>query len=357
MKNHYGYDSYRGNSRVRTFLKIVVVLLLIVLLVAVGAVFFLQRYKVYSADGLRLELPFLRREEDPSPSPMLPIVVVTPAPTAAPAPPSPTPVPRGLHAVPSTVESLSAADLMSVGADAAIFDMKRPDGTLGYVSDLQLAKELQTSAADPALNAALRAINAGDLYTIARVSCFMDNTAPYQNNKLALRTPVGNWRDPHDTRWMSPANADVQSYLCGVCSEVAALGFDEIVLDYAGYPNEGNLDYITPGEAYDKTRFTATLDAFYRQVRQALVPYPGVKLSIVGTETAVTDGADPLSGQTAVLLADCADRVWLPAPRRSTSDYVSALTGAGMKNSAENIMVRTADAAADSPGSWSAPDR
>ena len=36
-----GYDSYHGRSRVRTFLKVLIVLLLVVLAVAVGALLWL----------------------------------------------------------------------------------------------------------------------------------------------------------------------------------------------------------------------------------------------------------------------------------------------------------------------------
>ncbi|MEG0765390.1 MAG: putative glycoside hydrolase [Pseudoflavonifractor sp.] len=356
MRNTYGYGSYRGKSRFRSFLNILALVLLVILLLLVGAFLFLQRYAVFSADGMRLELPFFQRQAEPSPS--QPLLVIEPSlpPVVLPTP-SPTPAPPvlGLHAVPSTVESLSAADLASAGADAAIFDMKRPDGTLGYVSDLQQAKEFQTSAADPALNAALREMNAGEVYTIARVSCFLDNTAPYKSNKLALRTPAGNWRDLQNSRWMSPGSPEAQTYLAGICGELAALGFDEILLDYAGYPTQGNLDYIVKGEAYDAAQFTASLETFYKLVREALTPYPNVKLSIVATAEAVADGSDPLSGQTAALLAKAADRVWLPAPGPDSPDYAAALAAAGMENSARSIMVRTTEPDPKSPGSWSLP--
>ena len=42
-----GYDSYHGRSRVRTFLKVLIVLLLVVLAVAVGALLWLEPYKGY----------------------------------------------------------------------------------------------------------------------------------------------------------------------------------------------------------------------------------------------------------------------------------------------------------------------
>ncbi|MEG2097386.1 MAG: hypothetical protein RRY65_04390, partial [Pseudoflavonifractor sp.] len=119
MRNTYGYGSYRGKSRFRSFLNILALVLLVILLLLVGAFFFLQRYAVFSADGMRLEIPFFQRQAEPSPS--QPLLVIEPSlpPVVLPTP-SPTPAPPvlGLHAVPSTVESLSAAALASVGADA-----------------------------------------------------------------------------------------------------------------------------------------------------------------------------------------------------------------------------------------------
>ena len=47
-----GYDSYHGRSRVRTFLKVLIVLLLVVLAVAVGALLWLEPYIDYSANGI-----------------------------------------------------------------------------------------------------------------------------------------------------------------------------------------------------------------------------------------------------------------------------------------------------------------
>ena len=58
----YGYGSYRGRSRLRTVLKMIIVLLAVILVLAVAALLFLQRYMVFSADGVRFELPFLQQD-------------------------------------------------------------------------------------------------------------------------------------------------------------------------------------------------------------------------------------------------------------------------------------------------------
>ena len=51
LRSSYGYGSYRGRSKLRTFLTVVIVILLVVLLLAVAAFFLLQKYIVYTDDG------------------------------------------------------------------------------------------------------------------------------------------------------------------------------------------------------------------------------------------------------------------------------------------------------------------
>ena len=80
-----GYDSYHGRSRVRTFLKVLIVLLLVVLAVAVGALLWLEPYIDYSANGIKINLPFFQQKE-PAPATGAPVVVTTPEPTPTPEP-------------------------------------------------------------------------------------------------------------------------------------------------------------------------------------------------------------------------------------------------------------------------------
>lgn len=314
------YDSYRGRGRLRTFLKVLIVILLIVLILAVAAFFLLDRSLVVSADGYRLNLPFFQRETEPSSTPLpsdsgggLPLVVESP--TA----PQPTPTPELEHMrgvlLPHTAlyDGTAAEQVEAAGANAAIFDMKADDGSLGYISRLALAEQAGVSEENPAINAAIRGLNAGELYTVARVSCFRDNAVPYSDNTTSVRSSAGNWRDSAGIRWLSPGRASAREYVAGVCAELAELGFDEIVLDYAGYPTDGELDRIVRNETYDPQDLSGPVEEFYALVAQALEPYPQVRLSIV-TSRSVLSGEDDQSGQTLELLEQYAQRVWTALP-------------------------------------------
>ena len=319
MRTSYGYDTYRGRTKLQTALTVLIVILLVVLLLAVCAFFFLQRYMVYTDDGqARLELPFLQREtpEPPVPTQDQPLVIVTPEPAAT-ATPEPTPAPPEIPAIApvslfraSVTEGSAQRLVTAAGGNAALLNMKANDGSLGYVSSLPRAVSAGTSAAEPALNEQILAVTGSELYTIARVSCFKDNLAPKMDNSLAIKTNSGyNWRDGDDERWMNPTVPAARQYVTDICVELADMGFDEILLDNSGWPATGHLDYIKLGESYDPANLTPAVETFYREVREALKE-KDVLLS-VSVEAGELNGDSALSGQTAALLAQYADRVYV----------------------------------------------
>ena len=57
------YGGYHGRTTVRDVFKVIVALAVILLMLAVAVLVFGQRYITYTDDGVRLELPFFRREE------------------------------------------------------------------------------------------------------------------------------------------------------------------------------------------------------------------------------------------------------------------------------------------------------
>ena len=269
------YSSYRGRSPLSTPLKVIAIFLAVVLILSVAALFFLEPYWVYSADGGRLLLPWGQEKEEeqtPLPSVSQPMVVLTPEPEPE----------ELLHAVLLPRSALTdgsvQTQLEQAGATAAIFDMKADGGTLAFVSASPLAVSAGVNAA-AGTNETITSLNAQeDLYTVARLSCFRDNTMPRQRNDLALRSSLGNWRDEDSIRWLSPAYAENQQYITDLCLELAGLGFDEILLD---------------------------------QVAAALkAAYPQVRLSVVADPAALTADGTSQSGQ-ALTMASVVDRVWV----------------------------------------------
>lgn len=301
------YDAYHGRNRFATFLKILIVVLILLLAVAVAALFFLEPYIVYSSDGVRLDLPFFQEKEDPDPVTSAPAVVVG-TPNAIQTS-EPEPDFRGVMLERTALyDGTAQTQVQQAGATAAIFDMKADDGSLGYISQLELAQETQVSASDPAINAAIQLLTSGDLYTVARVSCFRDNTLPREDSALAIPKSGGSWRDSDGCYWLSPASAEARAYVTGICRELAALGFDEILLDNCGFPVEGKLQYILTGNNYDPDNLTDPMESFFQELDAVLADYPDVKVSVVSSQSVLSGQSDG-SGQTVTLLETWADRV------------------------------------------------
>jgi len=319
----------------RTFLTVLIVILVIALILAVAAFFLLQDHIYYTADGkAHVDLPFFQ-DQNVEPSAPPPVVsrevVVSTQPTQTPEPsqePALTPVALPLSAL---TDGSAAERVEAAGGNAALFDMKGVDGMLGYVSQLPLAVDMGVSAAQSGLNEAIRTLNETEgLYTVARVSCFRDNRAPRHRNAMALRSATGNWMDG-ESRWLNVAVAETRTYVAQVCGELAALGFDEILLENAGYPVSGNVANIKVGETYDPEDLSGPVDAFYEEVARVLEEYPEVKLSIAARAEALA-GEDALSGQTLEQLGKYAQRVYLPGPKDEAAarEYDRALGSVGL---------------------------
>ena len=334
MKTFYGYDVYRGRSRLQTALTVVIFILLAVLILAVAAFFLIQPYVSYDDQGkAHVDLPFFSQSEPtPTPLPVVTpgIVVTTPEPTPEPTPP-PGPVVARLPL--SALTDGTAGDLAAqVGATALLFDMKPQSGVLSFVSGQEMARRSGASGWDPAFNESIRTFNQGDFYTVALVSCFKDDIVPYTFGRTAgFRVNGGNWRDVSGSRWLSPATQDAQNYVAALCAELAELGFDELVLDYATFPTAGQLEAILPGEAYqeDPDFKTGALESFYAKVRDALADYPAVKVSLVVESGFLTGDPDDLSGLTPQLVKEYADLLYLPLPQEG-QDFSAVLEAIGL---------------------------
>ena len=210
-----------------------------------------------------------------------------------------------------SLDQLADAQTLADGYDGVILPMKTADGALGYVSALPLAADAGASSGDPDRNEALRALNdTPGLYTVAQVSCLRDTALVREEPGLSLHRVSGSpWLDESRQGWLDPAQPQVQSYLIGLCRELAQLGFDEILLTDCGFPTQGDLDSLRAVEEKEET-----LETFCRQLQGALADTP-VTLSVMGQRDSVT--ADPVSGQTTALLATFG-RVWTQAEDQET---------------------------------------
>ena len=361
MSRNEGYGRYQGrkSSGVKSFLKGVIVALVILLLLLLAAGIFLQDYIIYTDNGVKLILPWAEdaAEDSSPPASKSPVPIIIEGDDGEDEPEdepseSPTPDLSGpLHAVLVSQTSLLAGtageQTVLAGGNAVVVDMKNDDGTLNYVSDVRLAISAETSGSDLAVNEAVTDLTAGDLYTIARVSCFRDDLMCRRRSDLAILTSGGYlWLDHGDTRWISPIQQDVMDYLTAICVELAELGFDEILLTNAGYPGHpyDQLHWIMGGNAYPEDDLLEPVIAgFLSTVRAALEPY-GVKLSVQATGTELA-GETSFTGLTMNTVLTYCDRFWLSAAEAEA--YANFAAAGGQANPAEKLVTVSSAAGAE----------
>lgn len=326
-----GYQSYSGRrpSRSGAVLKWIIVFLTAVLVVAVAIYLWMQNNLVYDDNGVYLPLPWKQQEASQPPA-VSPTGPVTPSPTDAPPTdsflviesPSPSLTPRDLaketlKAVEVTPQALldgTAAGLAeNAGGNAVLVTMKNDDGTLNYVSEVELAVTLNASGSDPAVNRAIQALTRGDCYTIARVSCFRDEIMGGIAAYALLSNSGYRWRDFDGIRWSCVGKSATRDYITAICEELAELGFDEILLTNCGYPpnGTGQMGWLRVDETYPWGNLDTVEGPFLAQVREAIEPH-GAVLSVeaLGRELA---GEERATGLTADNVAENCAHLWMDA--------------------------------------------
>lgn len=319
------YDSYRGKNTGQTILKIIALILALTIVLGVVILVFFGQHIAISSDGIRFDFPSKVETPEETPIPSFEIIIPED---------SPAPTIQNLSALPLDLtafigSAVSAEAFLSTWeGNAFIVDMKPDSGLLSYVSQAPTATTARTNGANQNMNRALEELlSDSDLYAIARVSVFRDNTAPYQRNSLALRIPGGNWRDAENHRWLDPSNKDVQNYIIDICTELAQMGFDEILLDNASFPVTEYWGNIQLGTPYTSASLTETITSFYGELSDVMSDYPLVKLSFTAEDFLFEEATPYFTGQTLENLALHADRIWFSEKSSFQDDFFRDFSG------------------------------
>lgn len=315
------YQEYRGRRRGGSpVLKILIGILVLALLACLVFFVFLGGEVEYTDDGVRIVLPWNEDKTGSDPSEEIstpPVIIVEdPDETDSGTQPEPSPEPDLRPDVIGAVEvsqdqvldGTAAGIVAAAGGNTLVVEMKTDAGTLYWDS----------AVADPALiagdlTAAVQALaEESELYLVARVVCFRDPAmADAQiGGPLVTRGGVG-WYDYYGVRWVSPASQEVRAYLTKLCLELASMGFDEILLECAGYPYFGETHVLATDDLRPED-LSAPVELFLRELKAALAA-ENVWMSLLVTEEIVT-GTDVYSGITPELMARYADRVWAKEP-------------------------------------------
>ena len=345
-RSQFDYHSYRGRKTTTDWLKRIALVLAILVVLLVAALLLGQPFFSYTDDGLKVNLPFFSQQEEPqTPDPGNVSVVEGNPDDLSPDASQETPTqPEAADVAASSLLSVPLSSLLDgsaaqlaqeAGADGVWVDLKNDQGALGWQSQQPLASALQEGVDAATVNQALIDWNQGDVYTVARLSCFRDE-ALGANMDYTLRTSSDyRWRDSGDSHWTSPAIPAVRDYLVGLMTELAQMGFDEIVLDACGFPAQadGPLDNLQQGGTYPQGELDQVITGFLQQAAQALEPY-GTRLSVHSTQE-VLSGADQNTGLTAAALNQSVERIWCSGDR---TQILVALESSGVERAQERLV-------------------
>ena len=341
-RSRFDYHSYRGRKSAGDWLKWVALVLAILVVVAVGILLWGQKYISYTDKGLRVDLPFFHSEPKQPDVGDLSVIEQDPG-SAGDASdpednsqeeqPQPQTSAKAVSVSLSAILDGSAAQLVQdQGGDSAVVDMKNDLGQLGWNSQQSLAAARQTQAQDEQVNQKLESWNQGDVYTVARLSCFRDEAVGGQMAYTLQTTSGYRWMDSDESHWSDPSNQQVQDYLVGLMTELAQMGFDEILLDHCGYPTQadGPLGNIRYGDQ----QVAQVMDAFLAKAAQVLEPY-GTKLSLYVSQEQIS-GQDGASGLTAQNINQYAQRIWVPGEEQAA---LAMLTAAGIDSPQQRLVL------------------
>ncbi|MCD7757416.1 MAG: putative glycoside hydrolase [Clostridiales bacterium] len=235
-------------------------------------------------------------------------------------------------------------DLKNVSANGIMLYLKESSGALNYASSLDLSAVFNVSCSESksaTIADTIAELNESDYYTLAYVDCFQDSSAGDSVDYRLYDTSGDAWYDEEDCSWADPANEDFQDYIVGMVQELAAMGYDEVVLNNAAYPTTGDTDSLS-ADCYDPDTFEATISAFYAKLAEAVEGTDTI-VSVITTTDAITGGADAVTGQTLENMLQLGGRLWVEADVDDAEALSQALTDAGYPNNALGLLVSSLD--------------
>ena len=240
-------DIYRGRRKYRVPLTIGLFVLAFLIIGAVALFYILQQFLVYDQTGVRLQLPFMASE------------TVEEAPPEAEVTPTFEPVEVQVvyeepdfsdldlggweELAPTKAKFIPYADAVSdmklntalaaVSGDdytGVVLELKDRKGQLAWSSDCDMAVAYGTTGFMN-YTETVAALHERGLTAAAMISCLADDLLGARNWPVALRSMSGEvYTDSSGTYWLDPYNREVRSYIADLMDELAAQGFDEIIL-------------------------------------------------------------------------------------------------------------------------------
>lgn len=346
MARSNGPEVYRGRRKRLNVLGVVFGAIAALILLTVVLFFGLQKYIVFEHDGVRVALPGAAAGEDgplpndeTAPEQVNAVLEITdPDYSAVPATAGEGLADMAAVFVPAQDVSMSGVGrymsvMSSYGANALVLEVKPVSGQLVWASSSPTAAaySLNGTLDLEAMVAALRQQDEDDeLYLFAQLSCCIDGLLAERCPSAALRFATGAAYADSEGAWLDPYSATVSAYLTELCSELAEMGFDELLLKSLSLPiTEEAIGFSV--ELSSTPTPEAAVCGLAVELTNALEAYD-IPVSAILDTTSLRSGLADKSGQNLELfgkvfdrLCSATDSAWLSGVDRDSIDQYLSL--------------------------------
>lgn len=303
------FFSYRNKQRAKTFLKALLIAIGAVLLFCIGRFFYVQRYLVYTSNGVYLDyeqdLHSDRNASTRVTADDFPVTILLPEDSTASSAQVSNELRQlsGCYITTSMLQDLPAVQEALAeynGTPTYLFQMKSIYGYFYY--DTAIPGSYTANIDITALKNMISGLSEQDgTYLIASIPAFSDPNYALAYQKQALPLASGAlWMDSNGCYWLDPMEEDVQSYLVTIAEELSLMGFDEVVFTGFRMPDSEKIVYTQ-----EYTRAEAVIQAA-QAIDESLEEVP-IRVCF--------EASDPL-------VAAYSDRVYLSADSGSTVSSV-----------------------------------
>ena len=256
-------DIYRGRRKFRVPLNIFLFVLSFAVFGSIALFYGLRLFVVYVNSGVSLQLPWEREAQTEEEA-----VIATPEPTFEPvqvqvvwedpdfsdvdlggwedlAPIKARYFPLAEVTNPSSLGAAVSA-VQTGDYTTAIFEMKARSGQLAWPSSYPTALSYATAGTTDVTDA-IAELHAAGKTVAAQISCFADELLAERNWTVTFMLNGRAYADGDGIYWLDPYNRTVRAYITGLVEELAAMGFDEIILADLYHPVQEGLSYSSSG--------------------------------------------------------------------------------------------------------------
>ena len=153
------------------------------------------------------------------------------------------------------------------GLNCIELDAKDESGRLGYLSGVQLARDIGAAKDMMPIREMLAGLRDRGIYSVARIVVFRDPVLAAQKKEYMVRatngTPIAGGS------WVNPYSKDVWDYNVSLAEECYELGFDEVQFDYIRFP-EGRLSLTVDYPGAEGRNKVDTIAQFLEYARSRL---------------------------------------------------------------------------------------